>query len=146
MLGASATLGTAVGSRPKLNTTNARMTNTTAERIAVRDRNSTRRSFAASAQECRTRSGNRIPILFTDLLRAATRPRREMDEPPVAHEGDVGRELRSFLHVVCHQHRGAPGRGVLTEKAAERFGRDPVQSREWFVEQQDARVVHQRAR
>src|SRR5206468_4586698 len=145
MLGARATLGTAVGSRPKLKTTNARMTNTTAERIAVRDRNSTRRSFAAKTQEWRSTSGNRMTILFTHLLRAATRTRRTVDEAAVAHERHVGRKLRPLFHVVRHQHGSASGRRMLPEEPAERFRRDSIQPCERLVEQQHARVVHEGA-
>src|SRR2546430_2375284 len=97
MLGARSTLETAVGSRPKLNTTSTRTTNTAAERIAVRDRNSTRRSLAATVQLWRRSSGNRIAILLAHLRRPATRPRREMHEPARAHERDVGREARALL-------------------------------------------------
>src|SRR5258705_219437 len=48
MLGTSTTLETAVGSRPKLNTISTSTTNTAADRIPVRERNSTSRSLDAT--------------------------------------------------------------------------------------------------
>src|SRR6266516_854287 len=144
MLGARSTLETAVGSRPKLNTTSTRTTNTAAERIAVRDRNSTRRSLAATVQLWRRSSGNRIAILLAHLRRPATRPRREMHEPARAHERDVGREARALLDIVGHQHRRPSGGGMLCQQPAQRFRRDAIEPREGLVEQQHRGIVHER--
>src|SRR6266516_518382 len=145
MLGARSTLETAVGSRPKLNTTSTRTTNTAAERIAVRDRNSTRRSLAATVQLWRRSSGNRIAILLAHLRRPATRPRREMHEPARAHEGDVGREARALLDVVGHQHRRPSRAGMLCQQPAQRLRRDAVEASERLIEQQYGRIVQERA-
>src|SRR6266568_1701436 len=139
MLGARSTLETAVGSRPKLNTTTA------AERIAVRDRNSTRRSLAATVQLWRRSSGNRIAILLAHLHRPATRPWREMHEPARAHEGDVGREARALLDVVGHQHRRPSRAGMLCQQPAQRLRRDAVEASERLIEQQYGRIVQERA-
>src|SRR6266702_1611269 len=146
MLGARSTFETAVGSRPKLNTTSTSTTNTATERMAVRERNSTSRSLAATAQAWRRRSGDRIAILLPHLFGPPAGARGEVHEAAGAHERDVGREPRAFLHVVRHEHGGPPGRSVLPEETAERFGRDAIEGRERLVEQQDRRVVCQRAR
>src|SRR6266540_3466591 len=146
MLGARSTLETAVGSRAELNTTSTRTTNAATERIATRERNSTTKSLAATAQAWRRRSGDRIAILLPHLLGPAAGTRREMDEPAGAHEGDVSREPGALLHVMRHEHRRSARRGVLPEQPAERFGRDAIEPGEWLVEQQDRRVVRQRAR
>src|SRR5438034_5118516 len=68
MLGARSTLETAVGSRPKLNTTSTSTTKTAAERIAVRERNSTSRSLEATAQAWRRSLGDCIAIVLAHLL------------------------------------------------------------------------------
>src|SRR5260221_7670435 len=143
MLGASTRLETAVGSRPKLNTIKTSTTKTTAERIPVRARNSTTRSLAATVQACRSRSGDRIAILLRDLLRSTAGARREMHEPAGAHEGDIGRELRSLFDVVCHQNRRTTLFHRIAQKAAKSFSRDAIEAGERLVEQQDCRVVHQ---
>src|SRR5712691_7202239 len=146
MLGARSALETAVGSRAELNTTSTSTTNAATESIATRERNSTTKSLAATAQAWRRRSGDRIAILLPHLLRSSAGARREMHEAAGAHERDVGREPGAFLHVVRHEHGGPSGRSVLPEEAAERFGRDAIEARERLVEQQDRRVVCQRAR
>src|SRR5258705_12790723 len=105
MLGTSTTLETAVGSRPKLNTISTSTTNTAADRIPVRERNSTSRSLDATVQAWRSRSGDRIAILLRDLLRATSGARRAMDQTARAHERDDRRELRSPFHFACHTHR-----------------------------------------
>src|ERR1700746_333218 len=103
MLGARSMLETAVGSRPKLNTTRTSTTNTATERRAVRDRNSTSRSLDATAQPWRRTRGDCTPLPLGNLLGPTAGARREMHEPPGAHERDVGGEPRAFLHVVRHQ-------------------------------------------
>src|SRR5204862_220948 len=111
MLGARSTLETAVGSRPKLNTTSTRTTNTAAERIAVRDRNSTRRSLAATVQLWRRSSGNRMAILLAHLRRPATRPRRDVHEPARA-QGGCTSLARTLSSVVLPAQLGpSPGGG-----------------------------------
>src|SRR5437899_11606365 len=80
MLGASTRLETAVGSRPKLNTIKTRTTNTTADRIPVRERNSTSRSFDAAAQAWRRLLDDGIAILLRHLRWPASAARREMHE------------------------------------------------------------------
>src|SRR6266576_5449326 len=144
MLGTSTTLATAVGSRPKLNTISTSTTNTAADRIPVRERNSTSRSLDATVQAWRSRLGDRTAILRRDLLRSTAAARREMDETAGAHEGDVRRELRSLFDVVCHQNRRTTLFHHVAQKAAQRFGRNAVEARERLIEQQDRRVVHQR--
>src|SRR5512145_2913718 len=121
MLGASTRLGTAVGSRPKLNTIRTSTTKTTADRIPVRARNSTNRSLAAIVQACRSSLGNGIAILLRDLRRISAAPRRQVHESPRAHERDVGREPRAFLHVVGDQHRRTARRGMLREQTTQGF-------------------------
>src|SRR5580765_1210841 len=105
MLGARSTLEIAVGSRPKMNTTSTSTTKTAAERIAVRERNSTSRSLEATAQAWRRRLGDRIAIVLAHLFRTATGARRKVYEASRAHERDVGRELRPLLDIVGHQDR-----------------------------------------
>src|SRR5687767_7051260 len=99
MLGARSIARAAVGSRANVNTSRTRITNITAETIAVRERNSITRSFDATAQACRPTSGNRIAVLLTHLLRPAAGARGEVDEPSGAHEGDVGRQSGAFFDI-----------------------------------------------
>src|SRR5216117_35075 len=96
MLGARSKLETAVGSWPNWNTTNTSTTKTATETIAVRERNSTSRSFEATAQAWRSRSGDRIAIILGHLRRPARAAWREMHEAAGAHECDLGRESCSF--------------------------------------------------
>src|SRR6266496_183331 len=110
MLGTRSKLETAVGSWPNWNTTNTSTTKTATETIAVRERNSTSRSFDATAHAWRSRSGDRIAIILRHLRRPARAAWREMHEAAGAHECDLGRESRSFFHVVGHQHRRAARR------------------------------------
>src|SRR5216117_146257 len=118
MLGARSTLETAVGSRPKLNTTSTSTTKTAAERIAVRERNSTSRSLEATAQACRRRSGDRIAVVLAHLFRAAPGARGKMHESTGAHEGDVRGEPRPFLYVVRHQNAREIGRASCRERVS----------------------------
>src|SRR4051812_4190995 len=111
MLGARSTLETAVGSRPKLNTTSTSTTKTATERIAVRDRNSTSRSLDATAQAWRRRLGDRIAIILAHLFRTSAGARREVHESAGAHERDVRRESGAFFHVVGDEQRGTAGCG-----------------------------------
>src|ERR1700694_3346972 len=149
MLGARSTAATAVGSRPKLNTTSTSTTNTAAERIAVRERNSTNRSLRATRHACRNQSATAasdgIAIRRRDLVRAAPGPGREMHEPPRSHEGDVRREFRSLFDVVRDEHRRTALRRLLREQPAECLRGHSVEPRERLVEQQHARVVDERA-
>src|ERR1041385_3107776 len=142
-LGARSIDETAVGSWEKLNTSSTRITNATAETIAVRERYSTSRSLRATTQAWRRSSRNGMAIILRDLARVATGARREMHEPSTAHEGNVGGELRAFFHVVRDQHRRATGRGVLRQQSTERLRGAAVESGERLVEQQHLRIVHE---
>src|SRR2546426_417294 len=108
MLGARSIAATAVGSRPKLNTMRTSAVNTTAERIAVRVRNSSTRSLRASVHAWRSVSttgprppGGRAPRLVRSILqpRAAQR---------LAHAGPPQRGR----HVV----QGGPEKQVLPHR------------------------------
>src|SRR6266571_926446 len=100
-----------------------RTVNTTAERIAVRERNSTSRSLRARRQACRNTSatGHGPPVGVGDLGGPAPAAGRELHEPASMHERDVGRELRSFLDVVRDEHGDAPLGRLLGEEPAELF-------------------------
>src|SRR6266566_772713 len=152
MLGAMSTAATAVRSRPNLNASKTRMTKAAAETMPVRARNSTSRSLRATRHAYFAQSGtrggasDRAAIGVGNVARVTAGPRRELHKAAVAHERDVGRELRSLFHVVRDEHRGAAGGGVLRQEPTESLARDPVESRERLIEQQHMRVVHQRAR
>src|SRR2546425_10767210 len=89
-------VGTAVGSRPKLNTVSTRAVNTTADTMAVRVRNSSTRSLRATLHACRSRSAigppspspppfrHRPAVLLRALGGAAAAARRRLDEPAAA--------------------------------------------------------------
>src|SRR6266513_5169970 len=102
MLGARSIVGTAVGSRPKLNTVRTSAVNTTAERIAVRVRNSSSKSLRATTQASFSRSstGDRLAVRLGDLRARATCPGTELQEPAAVLERDIGRQLHAFVHVV----------------------------------------------
>src|SRR5712664_807530 len=146
MLGARSTLETAVGSRPKLNTTSTSTTKTATERIAVRERNSTSRSLDATAQACRSRLGDRIAIVLAHLLRTAPGARGKVHEPARAHERDVRGEPRAFLHVVRHENSRTTGCRVPRQQTAQRFGGDAIEPGKRLVEQQHSGVMDQRTR
>src|SRR5438128_3330701 len=148
MLGAIVSVGMAVGSRPKLKTTSTRAVNTAADRIAVRVRNSSSRSFRAMAHACRTKSdtGYRPAVSCGDLGGPPRAARRDLDEAAAVLEGDLGRELHSLLDVVGGEHDGAAPAGQLGEQAAELRRRGEVEAGERLVEQQHPRLVHQGAR
>src|SRR5690349_8527568 len=144
MLGARSMFETAVGSRPKFNTTSTSTTNTATDRIAVRERNSTSRSLDAMVQAWRSRSGDRSAVLLRDLRRSTAGTRRALDKAAGAHEGDVRRELRSLFDVVCHQHGRTTLFHHVAQKAAQSLRGDAIETRERLVEQQDRRVVYER--
>src|SRR6266566_2145133 len=148
MLGARSTAATAVGSRTKLKTISTRTVNTTAERIAVRERNSTSRSLRARRQAWRNTSatGHCPPVGGGDLGGPTPAAGRELHEPAPSHERDVGRELGSFLDVVRHEHRDATLGRLLGQQPAELFGRRAVEPGEGLIEQQHTRIVDQGAR
>src|SRR5438067_5315840 len=152
MLGAISTAATAVRSRPKLNASSTSMTNAAAETIPVRARSSTSRSLRATRHACFAQSGtrgdpsDRPAIRESDVARIAAGAGRHVHKAAVSHERDVGRELRSLFHVVRDEDGRATRRGILREKLAKRLARDTVESRERLVEEQHARIVHQRAR
>src|SRR5260370_7201305 len=122
MLGARTSAGTAVGSRPKLNTVSTRAVNTAADSTAVRVRNSSTRSLRATTHAAHSSSAidHGAPIGLGDLAGPARAARRELDEPPTALERDVRRELDALVHIVrrhdehpaaaphLHQHRPHP--------------------------------------
>src|SRR5712692_6051875 len=109
MLGAIVCVGTAVGSRPKLKTTSTRAVNTAADRIAVRVRNSSSRSFRAMAHAWRSSSatGHRPAVGLGDLGGPARAARRDLHEAAAVLEGDLGRELHSLFDVMGGEHDGA---------------------------------------
>src|SRR5204863_3716644 len=146
MLGARSTLETAVGSRPKLNTTSTSTTKTAAERIAVRERNSTSRSLEATVQAWRRSLGDCIAIVLAHLLGTSPGPRSEMREAARAHECDVGRELRTFIDIVGHQDGSPAFGGILAQQLPQLLGSHPVETGEGLVQEQDARVMDQRSR
>src|SRR5260370_6008552 len=150
MPGAMSTAATAVRSRPKLNASSTRITNAAADTIPVRARTSTMRSLRATRQACFAQSGNcppdRAAIREGNGARITAGPWRELHQAAVAHERDVGRELRSLFHVVRHEYRGTAGGGMLRQQPAERLARDPVEPSERFIEEQDSRIVYQRTR
>src|SRR5260370_2467985 len=84
MLGARRSAGTAVGSRPKLNTVSTRAVNTAADRTAVRVRNSSTRSLRATTHAASSSSaiGHGAPVRLGDLARRPAAPPRQFHEPP----------------------------------------------------------------
>src|SRR5690242_8210703 len=112
MLGARSSVETAVGSRPKLKTVRTRAVKTSAETIAVRDRNSRVRSLRAIVQACRNSSpiacaSDRATVRLGDLGGAAPAPGRELHEPPPQLERDVGRQLHALVDVMRRQYQRA---------------------------------------
>src|SRR5205809_6335625 len=146
MLGARSTLEAAVGSRPKLNTTSTSTTKTAAERIAVRERNSTSRSLEATVQAWRRSLGDCITIVLAHLLGTSPAPRSEMREAARAHECDVGRGLCTFIDIVGHQDGSPAFGGILAQQLPQLLGSHPVETGEGLVQEQDARVMDQRSR
>src|SRR5439155_1127160 len=106
MVGARSMVGTAVGSRPKLNTVRTSAVNTTVETIAVRVRNSSSRSFRATVHAWANSSsiGHRPPVRLRDSGGFPPAPRREVNEPAVPLERHVGSELDPLVDVVRRQH------------------------------------------
>src|SRR2546425_12826530 len=147
MLGARSIAATAVGSRPKLNTMRTSAVNTTAERIAVRVRNSSTRSLRASVHAWRSVSptGHRPPVLCGHRAGRADAARPKGHEPAALLKRDVGGELDALVHVVRREHHDPPRAGELCEQAAQLGRRREVESRERLVQQQHPRLVPQRA-
>src|SRR3989475_2519699 len=106
MLGARSTAATAVGSRPKLNTIRTSAANTTAERIAVRVRNSSTRSLRARVHAWRSVSptGHRPPVLRGHRTGRADPARPKGHEPAALLKRDVGGELDALVPVVRIEH------------------------------------------
>src|SRR3989454_753312 len=147
MLGARSITATAVGSRPKLNTMRTSAANTTAERIAVRVRNSSTKSLRASVHAWRSVSptGHRPPVLCGHRTGRADAARPKGHEPAALLKRDVGGELDALVHVVRREHHDPPRAGELCEQAAQLGRRCEVESRERLVQQQHPRLVQQRA-
>src|SRR5258706_6993805 len=138
MLGARSTAATAVGSRPKLKIIKTSTVNTTADRIAVRERNSTSRSLRARRQAWRNTSAtrHRAAIGVGDLGGAAAMARCDLYEAAFPHERDVGRQLRSLFDVVGDQHRDAACRRLAGEDGAGIFGGGGGEAPERVIEGQ----------
>src|SRR2546426_5107258 len=145
MLGARSIAATAVGSRPKLNTMRTSAANTTAERIAVRVRNSSTRSLRASVHAWRSVSptGHRPPVLCGHRTGRADPARPKGHEPAALLKRDVGGELDALVHVVRREHHDPPRAGELCEQAAQLGRRRQVESRERLVQQQHPRLLQQ---
>src|SRR5438034_4145391 len=113
MVGARSMVGTAVGSRPKLNTVRTSAVNTMAETRAVRVRNSSSRSLRATVHACASsspigpRAPNRPPVRLRDVGGPPPCARRKVDEAAAPLERDVGRELDPLVDVVRRQHEHA---------------------------------------
>src|SRR5438552_2574917 len=120
MLGARSIVGTAVGSRPKLNTVSTNAVNTTAERIAVRVRNSSNKSLRATTQASFSRSstGDRLAVRLGDLRARTPGPGAQLHEPAAMLERDVGRQLNAFVHVVRGNHNDTALPHELREQPA----------------------------
>src|SRR5207245_6701060 len=108
MVGARSMVGTAVGSRPKLNPVSTSAVNTTAETSAVRVRHSSTRSLRATAHACVRRSPigpshHRPPVRLRDLRGPSPCTRREVHEPAPPLERYVGRELDPLVPVLRRQ-------------------------------------------
>src|SRR5689334_13399958 len=151
MLGARSSVETAVGSRPKLNTVRTRAVNTSAETIAVRDRNSSVRSLRAMVQACRHNSRMVPPRLsyganvrVRDFRRPASTPRLVLHEPAAQLKSDVRRQLRPFIHVVRREHDDPARAAQGSEKRAELPRGGEVQAGEGLVEEEHLRIVNQR--
>src|SRR3989449_7196833 len=147
MLGARSIAATAVGSRPKLNTMRTSAVKTTAERIAVRVRNSSTRSLRASVHAWRSvpPTGPRPPVLLDHRAGRAGAARPQGHEPAPLLKRDVGGELDALVHVVRREHHDPPRAGELREQAAELGRRREVETREGLVQEQHPRLVQQRA-
>src|SRR5436190_1182223 len=147
-VGARSRVGTAVGSRPKLNSVRTSAVNTTAETSAVRVRSSSTRSLRATAQAWRSSSAiaHRPSIGVGDLRHIASTARREMDDAAAPLESHVRRELDPFVHVMGGEHERSSRAAQLAEQDPQLGRCSEVQPRERLVEQQHARVVDQRAR
>src|SRR5438876_3891546 len=147
MLGARSRADTAVGSRPKLNTVSTRAVNTTAETIAVRERNSSNKSLRAIVHVWRSsspiRSRYRATIGLGDLRGPAPGARRILDEPPPELERHIRRELRAFIDVMRRQHQRATRAAERGEQRPQLRGRAEVQARERLVEEEHPRFVDQ---
>src|SRR2546430_13389917 len=103
MVGARSIVGTAVGSRPKLNTVSTRAVNTSADTMAVRVRNSSSRSLRATVHawlsQSPTARSESPPVLVGDLGRPAPAARREVHEPAAPLERHIGGQRRGrFVH------------------------------------------------
>src|SRR2546425_6202247 len=124
-------VGTAVGSRPKLNTVSTRAVNTTADTMAVRVRISSTRSLRATLHACRSRSAigppspspspfrHRTTVLLGDLGGAAAAARRELNEPAAPLEGHHAGELDALVHVVGREHDATPPPPQLSQQRAQ---------------------------
>src|SRR3989442_366334 len=133
-------VGTAVGSRPKLNTVSTRAVNTTADTMAVRVRNSSTSSLRATLHACRSRSAIGPPspspfrhhttVLLGDLGGAAAAARRELNEPAAPLEGHHAGELDALVHVGGREHDAVPRPPQLSRPRPQRPRRLDVGARE----------------
>src|SRR5712691_3749141 len=123
MVGERSMVGTAVGSRPKLNTVRTSAVNTTAETMAVRVRNSSTRSLRATVHACASSSligpSHRPAVRLRDLGGFPPCAGRKVDEASAPLERYVGRELDPLVHVVRRQHDDATRRAAATAQLAE---------------------------
>src|SRR5437879_8445312 len=127
-------VGTAVGSRPKLNTVSTRAVTTSAATIAVRVRNPSTKSLRATVHACRSRSAihppsspsspslfrHRPTVLLGDLGGAAAAARRELNEPAAPLERHYAGELDALVHVVGREHDAAARNARLSPQRATR--------------------------
>src|SRR6266540_6311253 len=120
MLGARSIVATAVGSRPKLNTVRTSAVKTTADKSAVRVRNSSTRSLRAMVHACASSSAiaHRPAVRLGYLGTGARAPRGVVHEPAALLERDIGGELDTLVHVVRreHEHAAPPRAAQLREQ------------------------------
>src|ERR671933_2592332 len=106
--GAKSTAATDVGSHAKKKMTIASSAKTTAEKNAVRVRNSIARSLRAMSSATSIVLGiahYQLAVRVDVRSRLDRRSLLAAHEPPALHDGRVGRERESLLQVVGHEHQ-----------------------------------------
>src|SRR6185503_5490677 len=127
----------------------ARRAKTTAEKNALRVRNSITRSFRAMIHDSRMRSRiqfHQLLILAREALWIDSRPGFTPHHLPRIHDRRVTRQRQTFLEIVRDDHECSTAMLETHEQRRQRFGSYDIETGERLVCKNEIRLVDRRPR
>src|SRR5665647_1304062 len=123
--------------------------NTTAEKNALRVRNSIARSFRAISQASRNTSAilrHQLPVAIPECLPVQSGRFVGHDNPAAIHDRRVSRKREPFVHVVRHENDCGAAPPEIVDQIGKCSRTEQVETRERLVGENYLRVVNGRAR